>query len=113
MKQETIAVPGCKATTVSEIFSNGQVQVMKVDVAPNGEIPLHAHDTAATMIVVEGSATALGKACRFVKKGDIVVKEAHEAHGFSDISQPFSFISISYGNGIMQDHGKNWDLKYI
>ncbi len=113
MKQETIVVPGCKGTTVREIFSNGQIQIMKVDVAAQGEIPMHAHDTAATMIVVEGSATALGKSCRYVKKGDVVVKEANEAHGFSGITQPFSFISVSNGEGIMHDHGKAWDLKYL
>ncbi len=113
MEHETIAVPGCEGTTVREIFSNGQIQVMKVDVTAGGEIPMHTHDTAATMIVVEGNATALGKACRYVRKGDIVVKEANEAHGFSGISQPFSFISISEGQGIMHAHGKHWDLKYL
>lgn len=113
MKQETIAVPGCKGTTVQEIFSDGQVQVMKVDVEPNGEIPMHSHDTPATMIVVSGSAMALGKACKYVRKGDVVVKVANEAHGFTEITEPFSFISISHGQGIMHKSGQSWDMHYL
>ncbi len=111
MKQE-IEVPGCKSTTVQEIFSDGQVQIMKVRVSPGGEIPLHSHNVPATMIVLEGSAIALGKKNKNVKKGDVVIKMANEAHGFTNVKKAFSFISISGEKGIMRNQGKNWDMEY-
>src|SRR5713226_6744271 len=93
---------GCRLTTVEALSTQEGVQVLKVRVEPGGEIPLHQHDCAATMVVVSGSARTLGKDGRLARKGDVVVKAANEPHGFVDITEPFCFISISEGGGIVR-----------
>ncbi len=110
MNDDAINVPGCSGTTVKQLCSQPELQVLLVEVQRGGTIPLHEHDCAATMVITKGSATTLGKGGRIVKKGDVVVKTAHEPHGFADISEDFAFLSISDGLGIMQtDH---WDLQF-
>jgi len=106
-----VAVPGCNKTTVQEILNDNDVHILKVDVAPGGEIPLHYHNCAATMVIIKGEASAIGKKRKTVSKGDVVIKQSEEPHGFTDIKEPFCFISISSGKGIYQD--KDWDMKYL
>lgn len=111
MNTEPIDVPGCKGTTVHELLLDEGVQVLKVEVETGGEIPLHSHECAATMVITKGSARTLGKDAHAVSAGDIVVKSRNEPHGFTDVSQHFEFISISDRNGIMKTD--SWDLKYL
>lgn len=108
---DTLAAPGCKKTTVRKLHEEHDLQILRVEVEPGGEIPLHAHDCAATMVILEGSARALGKRERVVTKGDVVVKTPHEPHGFSDIKGRFSFVSLSSDEGILRSEG--WDMKYL
>lgn len=107
---ERVTVPGCKHTFVREIESKDSSQVMLVDVLAGGEIPLHTHNSSATMVILSGKAKALGHKSRYVKKGDVIVKASNEPHGFTDITDDFRFVSISYGEGIKQE--SNWDMKY-
>jgi quercetin dioxygenase-like cupin family protein len=111
MNTEAIDVPGCMGTTVQPLVSDGSIQVLMVEVAPGGVIPLHAHDCAATMVITKGAARTLGKDGRVVTKGDVVVKAAREPHGFSEIKEPFAFLSISDGQGIVSPKG--WDMAYL
>lgn len=111
MSTETLEAPGCKETTVKKLHEENGLQILRVDVAPGGEIPLHAHDCAATMVILKGTARALGKGDRIVKKGDVVVKTAKEPHGFSDIKNPFSFISLSTEDGIVRPDG--WNMRFL
>lgn len=64
------------------------------------------------MVIIEGEAKTLGNLERLVKKGDVVTKLSKEPHGFSDIHKPFSFISISYDDGIMKSL-TGWDMDYL
>jgi quercetin dioxygenase-like cupin family protein len=111
MKSEKVAVPGCKGTTVQNLLSEEGLQILKVEVGRGGEIPLHSHECTATMVVIKGKARALGKSGQIVSKGDVVVKSPNEPHGFTDIEEPFCFISISDNKGIMLANG--WDMKYL
>jgi quercetin dioxygenase-like cupin family protein len=111
MTDDTIAVPGCRRTLVTKLYEERGKQILKVDVEPGGEIPLHAHECAATMIILEGTARALGKGDRIVQKGDMVVKAPQEPHGFTDVTERFSFISISDKAGIMREDA--WDMVYL
>ena len=110
MKTDKLEVPGCKKTTVRKLHEEPGLQILRVDVEPGGEIPLHAHDCAATMVILEGSALTLGKGERVVKKGDVVAKSPHEPHGFSNIREGFSFVSLSDEAGILRPDG--WDMRY-
>jgi len=110
MNPETITVPGCIGTTVKHLFSDEGQQVLMVEVTPGGEIPLHAHECSAVMVITKGKARTLGKDGRVVSKGDVVVKAPREPHGFSEIGEPFAFLSISDGKGIVSPEG--WDMKY-
>jgi len=113
METKQIKVPGCKGTTVQNLYSIPGMQVMKVDVSPGGEIPIHKHSCAATMVIMKGEAKVLGKGKdRVVRKGEVVAKDENEPHGFTEVKEPFSFISISYNDGIMQDQN-NWDMEYL
>ena len=103
-------VPGCVAVKAKHLVSEKSLQVLEVKVEKGGEIPMHSHSCAATMVVIEGSAKAIGHNERSVKKGDVIIKKAQEPHGFTSITEPFVFISISDGEGIMHDH--DWDIKY-
>jgi quercetin dioxygenase-like cupin family protein len=111
MNTEPIKVPGCKGTTVHELLLDEGVQVLKVEVEPGGEIPLHSHECAATMVITKGSARTLGNDPHSVGAGDIVIKSRNEPHGFTDVSEHFEFISISDHKGIMQT--RSWDLNYL
>jgi quercetin dioxygenase-like cupin family protein len=111
MNIEPIEVPGCKATTVHELLMDEGIQVLKVEVAPGGEIPLHSHKCAATMVITKGTARTLGKDARAVSAGDIVIKSRNEPHGFTGVTQQFEFISISDREGIMRPDF--WDLNYL
>jgi quercetin dioxygenase-like cupin family protein len=111
MNTEMIEVPGCKGTTVRELLVDEEVQVLKVQVEPGGEIPLHSHECAATMVITKGSARTIGKDARAVHAGDIVIKSRNEPHGFTDVIQHFEFISISDREGIMRSD--SWDLNYL
>src|SRR5688572_15047557 len=104
-------VPGCKGTTVQQIFSGDGVQVLRVEVQPDGEIPLHQHNCAAKMVIVQGRARALGKVERIAAKGDVIVKAANEPHGFTDVTEPFVFLSISDGDGIVKPD--RWDMDFV
>ena len=106
-----VNVPGCMKTEARRLLTNEALQVLEVKVNPGGEIPLHAHNCAATMIVTEGEAKATGHTPRQVKKGDIIVKKPREAHGFTQVDSPFVFISVSDGEGIM--HETDWDIGYV
>lgn len=113
MEMKQIEVPGCKGTTVQNLYTIPRMQVMKVDVSPGGEIPMHKHSCAATMVIMKGEAKALGKGKdRVVRKGEIVAKAGNEPHGFTEVKEPFSFISISYDDGIMRNPN-NWDMEYL
>ena len=48
---------------------------------------------------------------RYVDRGEVLVKGPGESHGFEDVREPFSFISISYDKGIMRPDG--FDIRYI
>jgi quercetin dioxygenase-like cupin family protein len=111
MNTETLGAPGCKRTTVQKLHDERGLQILRVDVEPGGEIPLHEHDCAATMVILEGTARALGKGERVVQKGDVVVKTPHEPHGFTDISGRFSFISLSTDAGIVRPD--RWDMTFV
>lgn len=108
--QGEIPVPGCSATTAELLLQADGVQILRVRVAVGGEIPTHAHDCAAAMFVVAGSATAVGEESRVVHAGDVVVKAKREPHGFTNVTAPFSFISVSSDGGILRDGG--WDLQF-
>ncbi|MDD5068031.1 MAG: cupin domain-containing protein [Candidatus Pacebacteria bacterium] len=105
----TVAVPGCPGTVVEELPSALGRQFLRVTIERGGEVPLHSHECAATMIVTHGSARKLverGNAER-VKAGDVITKAAREPHGFTEIGEEgFSFISVSGGLGIVQEGGK-------
>ncbi len=105
-----VQVPGCRGTLVQRLLSGDGLQVLSVDVEPGGEIPLHSHDCAATMVITKGRARALGNSPRLVAAGDVVVKAPKDPHGFAEISEPFSFISISDRDGIL--HNDGWDVVY-
>jgi quercetin dioxygenase-like cupin family protein len=111
MKDERLIVPGCKGTTAQKLLQDETVQVLKIEVEPGGEIPLHAHECAATMIIITGSASTLGKNGRKVHAGDVVVKSPNEPHGFANVNERFEFISVSDNKGIMRE--EEWDLQYI
>jgi len=106
-----IEVPGCKKTLVEELLTEEGLQVMHVHVQPGGEIPLHRHSCAATMVVTQGYARKLGVHQDTVQKGDVVTKKPYEEHGFTEVKEPFSFISVSYGQGIMRKDG--WNINYL
>ena len=110
MSTEKVAVPGCRSTTVQKLLLEDGMQVLKVEVDPGGEIPLHTHECAATMVIVRGRARTLGKDGRVVSAGEVVVKAPNEPHGFTEVEEPFWFISISDDGGIMRANG--WDIKY-
>ncbi len=111
MNAKRILVPGCRGTTVHQLLTERGLQVLKVEVEPGGEIPLHSHECAATMVVMKGRARTLGKDGRFAAAGDVVIKAPKEPHGFTDITEPFSFISISNEEGILRE--EDWDLAYV
>lgn len=111
MNIDMLDAPGCQKTKVHKLHEEQGVQILRVEVEPGGEIPLHAHDCAATMVILQGSARALGKSERIVKKGDVVVKAAHEPHGFGGIKDRFAFISISDESGILRPGG--WDMTFL
>ena len=111
MTSERLQVPGCKRTFVRKLFGDNGQQVLHVEVEPGGEIPLHSHGCAASMFVLCGQARTLGHESRSVKPGDIVVKKPNEPHGFTDIRDSFSFISISADDGIVHTDNK-WDITY-
>jgi quercetin dioxygenase-like cupin family protein len=110
-KTISTAVPGCLGTYVELIGDRPGFQVLRVSVENGGEIPLHAHDCAATMVILEGTARTLGKDGRIVRPGDVVIKAGREPHGFTDAEGGFAFLSISTGNGIFQSG--EWDLTYL
>jgi quercetin dioxygenase-like cupin family protein len=107
---DKMAVPGCRGTTAELLFRADGVQALRVEVAIGGEIPLHSHGCVATMFVTAGSAMAIGPNERPVRVGDVIVKAIDEPHGFADVVEPFSFISISNDGGIM--HDGEWDMRY-
>jgi len=107
---KNMIVPGCVGTTVEMVGEGTGFQVLRVSVADGGEIPIHAHECAATMVILEGTARTLGKDGRHVKAGDVVTKAAREPHGFTDATGSFAFLSVSTGVGIL--NGGSWDLKY-
>lgn len=111
MNNERLTVPGCRGTTAQKLLLDDGIQVLKVVVEPGGEIPLHAHECAATMVITKGSARTLGKDGRPVKAGDVVVKSPNEPHGFTQVSEHFEFISISNDRGILL--ADSWDLSYL
>jgi quercetin dioxygenase-like cupin family protein len=106
-----IPVPGCSETFVETLCDDSDSHVLKVEVNPGGEIPLHSHECAATMVVLHGEALAVGIHPRRVQKGDVIVKAPNEPHGFSEITAPFVFISISDGDGIKRGSAE-WDINY-
>jgi quercetin dioxygenase-like cupin family protein len=107
-----IEVPGCTGTTVSELKRAHGLQFLEVNIAHGGEVPLHTHKCAATMIVTKGSArklTATGAGYR-VNPGDVIAKAPSEPHGFTDVGETgFQFISISDNEGIVGQDG-NFDM---
>jgi len=117
LSQEHIRVPGCSGVTVREMPSAHGLHILEVNVAPGGEIPLHTHDCAATMIITRGSACKLisGGSGDYVGPGDVVRKAKGEPHGFSAIGEDgFQFISFSDGDGILREHSDDdWDLRYV
>lgn len=110
MNETRTPVPGCQGTNVRELLSQESLHVLYVEVEPGGEIPMHTHACAATMVVTQGQARGLGKGDRLVTKGDVIVKAANEPHGFTEVRKPFAFISISDGAGIRKADG--WDMQY-
>lgn len=111
MNSKKVAVPGCKGTTAQELLFEEGMQVLKVEVEPGGEIPLHTHECAATMVIIKGRARTLGKDGRGASTGDIIVKAPNEPHGFTEVKGPFWFLSVSDNEGIMKVDG--WDMKYL
>lgn len=98
-------IKGCPGTSVKKMPPVHGLQCLQVTILPGGEVPLHSHECAATMIVVSGRArklTRTGKG-QFVKAGSVVVKTAGEPHGFTEVSpEGFRFISLSEGKGIVR-----------
>lgn len=111
MRTEGVTVPGCKGTTVRELLLEDGIQILKVEVEAGGEIPLHSHECAATMVITKGSACTLGKDGRLVHAGEVVIKAPSEPHGFTGVNEHFEFISISNDKGIMKD--SSWDMSYL
>lgn len=107
---DKMSVPGCPGTTAEVLLNADGVQVLRVNVAVGGEIPVHSHDCAATMFVTSGCATAVGRGERLVRAGDVVVKKKQEPHGFTNVVAAFSFISVSNDGGILRDD--TWNLHY-
>lgn len=107
-----ILLPGSKGVKVELLSQFGKTQVLRVRVAPGGEIPLHTHDCNSGMGIVAGNARTLGKECdRIVYPGDYIYKPAGTPHGFCEVGdEGFEFISISDSGGIVQ--GDRWDLSY-
>lgn len=102
-------VPGCRGTTVRKVTRAHRLQFLEVNIKQGGEVPLHTHDCAATMVITRGSARKLtGKGLgERVEAGDVVVKAAREPHGFTRIGKGgFQFISLSGSQGIVRKGGK-------
>ncbi len=111
MTEKPIRVPGCKRTTVSVLFTDRRTQILKVHVARGGEIPLHQHKAAATMIILRGKARVLGKERRAVRPGSVVAKKSMEPHGFSDVRSALTFLSFASRGSIVKE--SRWDLQYV
>lgn len=107
--QNQVLVPGCPGTTVRELQPAHGLQFLEVNIESGGEVPLHTHECASTMIVTRGSARKLtrnGKSER-VKQGDVIAKAAKEPHGFTEVGEEgFQFISLSDNAGIVRQDGK-------
>lgn len=112
--QKTMTVPGCAGTTVRELRPVHGLQFLEVNIERGGEVPLHTHECAATMIVTRGSARKLtenGKS-ELVKSGDVIAKAAREPHGFTEVGEEgFQFISLSDNGGIVRQVG-NLDMAF-
>lgn len=113
--QSQVPVPGCTGTTMRELQSAHGLQFLEVNIERGGEVPLHTHDCAATMIVTRGVAYKLtenGKGEQ-VKQGDVIVKAAKEPHGFTSVGEEgFQFISLSDNGGIVHQGGK-LDMAFV
>lgn len=113
--QNQVAVPGCRGITVRELQPAHGLQFLEVNIERGGEVPLHTHECAATMIVTRGSARKLagnGKS-ELVKPGDVITKAAKEPHGFAEVGEEgFQFISLSDNEGIVRQGG-NLDMTFV
>lgn len=107
-ERKIVKINGCSGTSVRKLVPVNGLQCLEVRILPGGEVPLHSHGCAATMIVVAGSARKLqlsGKG-RVVRPGDVVIKAAGEPHGFTEVGPDgFRFISLSEGEGIVTSRG--------
>ncbi len=90
----------------------GQEQSVLVQANSGAMIPLHTHDTDATMIIVSGSGRVLSEDPsangREVEPGHCVFFEARKPHGFEAGPNGLRFISR---NGGIVDGDGNWDLQ--
>lgn len=110
MKVKTTPLPGCVKTTVQEIYTHNDLQILKVDVEHNGEVPMHTHKSNVTMLVLSGFAHVIGDNNYVVQKGDIIKVKPEQPHGFTRVEQNLSFISIIEGDNLIQN-GK-YDISY-
>jgi len=102
----------CEKTSVQEIFSQHNTQVLLVEIAPGGEVPPHHHEVPCTIHILEGSGAWYDgvNRCR-VKAGDVYHKQAGQVHGFSDIgSDGLRFTSVSYGAGLLDTVAEKLDF---
>ncbi len=106
----SMTVPGCTGTEIQELFSIERMQILKVDVKKDSEIPVHTHRACVTMIVLSGKAKIIGAEHREVKKGDVMVIPSCQEHGFTEVKDDLSFISIVEGNKIID--GGVWDMRF-
>jgi len=105
-------VPGAPDTWVVSIGHDSEGhQINLVKLPPFGIIPNHTHTCASGMGITAGSAIATGKATSeiAVKPGDYVFKPAGQMHGFQAGEDGLEFISVSDGDGIVQEQ---WDIEY-
>jgi quercetin dioxygenase-like cupin family protein len=95
-------------------LKRGVPQEVLVDVAPNREIPLHAHAVDAEMFIVGGSGTVLSADAaldgRHVTKGMVVIFEKEILHGFRAGADGLTFVSRN--GGIVAETAENWDLTF-
>lgn len=99
---------------ISQHLQRGFPQIILVDVLPDGEIPMHAHDDDAHMDVVGGSATIRSMDednGKLVQVGDHVLFAAGHMHGFRAGPNGLRFLSTN-GGIVDEENVDLWDLQF-
>lgn len=92
---------GTKDTTIQWLIAKSDganhYAMRLFTIEPGGKIPLHAHhDMEHEIFIVEGEAVLnTGEVDIPVKKGDVLLIQPNDKHGFTNISTtPFKFICV-------------------